>query len=333
MGFIGGVLNKLWWRPNLASYLLWPFSLVYDGFFRVRKFTYRVGLKTIHRFEVPVIIVGNLSVGGTGKTPVVSAIARRLRDCGWKPGIVSRGYGGRADRWPQAVSSSSSWELVGDEPVMLARQTGCPLVVGPDRAEAVRELLASAECDLVIADDGLQHLALGRDVEIVVVDIDRGFGNGFCLPAGPLREPVSRLNKVDFVVYNGSTVGRGVQCELLGDMAINLANPGESKPITGFGHRIVHAVAGIGNPARFFTYLKDLGLNIEEHAFPDHHRFSAGDLGFSAETILMTEKDAIKCLGFATARMWYLPVEAKLDDSFYTQLNSKLKGYDRQKIA
>lgn len=322
-------LVETWRRRGAVSYLLWPLAMLYRAVVAARRTAYRLGWLPVHRFEVPVVVVGNLTVGGSGKTPVVAAIAGFLRLRGYKPGIVSRGYGGRARQWPQAVAPDSAPDLVGDEPVLLARRTGCPVVVGPNRSEAVRRLLEDNDCDVVVSDDGLQHLALHRDVEIVVVDGERGFGNGLCLPAGPLREPESRLRSVDLVVYNGDGAA-GARCRLVGDTAVNLRDPSETKPLHEFRGRAVHAVAGIGNPSRFFTYLRDAGLQPNEHRFPDHHAYTASDLAMrDGAPILMTEKDAVKCTAFATEAMWYVPVEAQLDDRFYEQLTDLLKRHDR----
>ncbi|MDJ0958248.1 MAG: tetraacyldisaccharide 4'-kinase [Arenicellales bacterium] len=313
-------LDGVWQQRGFLAYLLWPISILYRTGMGLRRLAYESGLMTIRQFGVPIVIVGNISVGGTGKTPIVVAIARYLSDRGWKPGIVSRGYGGKSKQWPQEVRMTSSPDAVGDEAVLLARQTGCPVVVDPDRPAAVAKILDIHECDVILADDGLQHLALDRDVEIAVVDGNRKFGNGFCLPAGPLREPRSRLRSVDFVIHNNSDEG-DVRCELRGETAVSLIDSQNSKPLTEFRGLHVHAVAGIGNPNRFFSHLRKFGLDITEHAFPDHHPFKQSDLAFERdEVVLMTEKDGVKCTPFARHKMWYVPVEAKLDKSFYNQL-------------
>lgn len=326
MRSLNDALNKVWQQRGVLAYLLWPISILYRAAMGLRKLAYESGLMTVRQFNVPIVIVGNITVGGTGKTPVVVAVAHYLSERGWKPGIVSRGYGGHAKQWPQEVQMTSSPDAVGDEAVLLARKTGCPVVVGPNRPAAVARILGSHGCDVVLSDDGLQHLALDRDVEIAVVDGDRKLGNGFCLPAGPLREPESRLRSVDFVIHNNSE-GENVRCELKGETAVNLVDTEDSKPLNEFRGMHIHAVAGIGNPKRFFSHLRTFGLDITEHAFPDHHPFTQSDLDFARDDIvLMTEKDGVKCIPFAHQNMWYVPVKAKLDESFYNQLVKLLEA-------
>lgn len=329
MRSLRGALSKVWQHRNFTAYLLWPISLLYRAGMALRRLAYQSGLFSVHHFHVPVIVVGNITVGGTGKTPIVSAIVRQLQRQGWRPGIVSRGYGGNAQSWPQEVVPESSPQLVGDEPVLLARQTQLPVVVGPDRQAVVRHLLEHHNCDVVVADDGLQHLALHRDIEIAVVDGDRQFGNGFCLPAGPLREPRSRLDSVHFVIVNQGGNSE-FNYELAGSEAISLADPGTGRPLSDFQGQRVHAIAGIGNPNRFFNYLKNMDLDVVEHAFDDHHAFQRSDFGFTSSVpILMTEKDAVKCSAFAEKNMWYVPVEAQLNKNFYNQLVERLRFNDR----
>ena len=326
MRSLNDALIGVWQQRGLLACLLWPVSILYCAAMTLRRLAYESGLMTIQQFDVPIVIVGNITVGGTGKTPIVAAIARYLTDRGWKPGIVSRGYGGHSEQWPQEVQAKSSPNAVGDEAVLLARQTGCPVVVDPDRPAAVSSILDNHDCDVVLADDGLQHLALDRDIEIAVVDGDRNFGNGFCLPAGPLREPVSRLRSVDFVIHNNSDKGN-FHCELQGELAVNLVDSRAIKPLNEFRGLRIHAVAGIGNPKRFFSHLKSFSLDIVEHTFPDKHPYSHSDLAFEQEDIvLMTEKDGVKCASFAHRNMWYVPVEAKLDESFYNQLVKLLEA-------
>jgi tetraacyldisaccharide 4'-kinase len=274
----------------------------------------------------PVIVVGNLTVGGTGKTPLVAWLAEQLARCGLKVGILSRGYGGSTRR-PQVVHGESSWREVGDEPLLLRRLTGCDTVVARDRLAGARELVALG-VDVVIADDGLQHLRLARQCEIVVVDGARGFGNGRLLPAGPLREPAWRLRHASIVVINGSPehasllVGSNkpaadaLQMSLYGDDAHRLDGLAIPRPLEHFRDRRVHAVAGIGNPSRFFRALRARGLDVIEHAFADHHPFVAADLTFADDLpVLMTEKDAVRCRTLATARLWYVPVVARFSES------------------
>lgn len=281
----------------------------------LRRFAYRLGVCKVHRLPVPVIIVGNISVGGTGKTPLVSWLAKELVSKGYKPGIVSRGYGGAAKHWPQQVRPDSDPSMVGDEAVLLAQHCKCPMSVGPDRVVAAQALVDYTDCDLIISDDGLQHYALGRDVEIAVIDGVRRFGNGHCLPAGPLREPQSRLKNVDIVITNGMPGPREYRMGLQDGIVHRVGSFGETRPLDFFIGQQVHGVAGIGNPERFFTQLEDKGLKVIRHPFPDHYAFSKGDLEFGDDlNVLMTEKDAVKCLAFTNHRYWYMPVEVDMDE-------------------
>ena len=311
---MAGRLEKHWQKTTGVSLLLLPLAWVYCALTVLRRLAYVSGLKRSRRLPVPVIVVGNLTAGGTGKTPLVIWLASLLRAAGRHPGIVSRGYRGRATHWPQAVHADSDPRLVGDEPVLLARHGGCPVVVGPDRVAAARQLLAAHPCDVLLSDDGLQHLALARDIEIVVIDGARRYGNGHCLPAGPLREGLARLRSVDVRVCQGEPETGEFGMHLQGHELRQIADPAQCVPPAVFAGAPVHAVAGIGNPARFFASLRALGLDPIEHAFPDHHDFTAADLEFGdARPVIMTEKDAVKCAPFAPARFWYLPVAAVPD--------------------
>lgn len=305
-------LSKLWYQKNLLSYLLTPFSGAYRLILALKNLSYRQGWKKITQFPVPVIVVGNITVGGVGKTPLIISLARFLSANGYKPGIVSRGYGGRATHFPQHVDGHSDPLLVGDEPVLIARKTGCPVVVDPDRVTAVTTLLTQYDCDIVLSDDGLQHTAMGRDIEIIVIDGVRRFGNGFCLPAGPLREPLTRLNTVDFLVTRGNPQpGEYAMTFVPGDI-YRLTNP--QQILTTIPTQPIHAVAGIGHPQIFFEQLRHLGFHVIEHAFKDHHIFRAKDIDFGRDAlVVMTEKDAVKCQTFADDRHWCLPVLANCD--------------------
>lgn len=278
---------------------------------------------------VPVIVVGNLTVGGTGKTPLVIWLAETLRRSGFTPGVISRGYGG-ASRQPQEVHADSDPRRVGDEPLLIHRRTGCPVFVAPRRDAAAHALLATRPVDLLISDDGLQHYALPRDVEIVVLDGVRRFGNGRLLPAGPLRESPARLATVDFVVCNGGEPRPGEwRMTLAGEEAVHLVT-GERHPLTAFAGSKPFAVAGTGNPERFFAHLRGFGVDVEAVAFPDHHVFKRYDFAFPPRSvILMTEKDAVKCRDLADPRIWYVPVTARLDSQFEPCLLKRLKeaGY------
>jgi tetraacyldisaccharide 4'-kinase len=288
---------------------------------------YRCGLFSVVKLPVPVIVVGNLTVGGTGKTPLVAWLAQWLREQGYRPGIVARGYRGRAASWPQSVTPASDPSLVGDEPVLLARAAACPVAVGPDRVQAGLMLMESG-CDIIVSDDGLQHYRLARDIEIAVIDGERRFGNGFCLPAGPLREPVSRLKTLPIRVANGSPRDGELGMALEGQGFWHTLRPEERKEADYFRGRRVHAVAAIGNPARFFNSLRRLQIEIVEHAFPDHHAFVPADVAFGDGDILMTEKDAVKCerLGISA---WYLKVAARPDPGLAVRVLQQLKEITR----
>lgn len=308
-------IEYYWYNKSTITLVLLPLSWLFCAIAVLRRLLYRIGILKVHRVAAPVIIVGNISVGGTGKTPLVTWLVAWLRDQGYTPGIVSRGYGGGASRWPQQVRADSDPRMVGDEAVLLSRRTGCPMAVGPNRVDAATALLSYTDCDVIVADDGLQHYALARDVEIAVIDGVRRFGNGHCLPAGPLREPTSRIKAVDIVVTNGVAGAREYHMELIPGRLQNLAFPEKSISLNSLSGKTVHAIAGIGHPERFFRQLESHGLSVIEHAFPDHHPFVVEDIIFADDLpILMTEKDAVKCQDFANDKHWTVPVDAKLDE-------------------
>lgn len=304
-----------WYRGAWWLWLLRPLELLFRLAALVRRSLYRLGVLQVYRPDRPVVVVGNITVGGTGKTPVVIALVEALQAAGLRPGVVSRGYGATGGQFPHRVSSSSSAADCGDEPLLIFRRTGCPCVVSPSRPDAVRALLAGAPVDVVISDDGLQHYALARDMEIAVIDARRGTGNGFCLPAGPLREPRSRLETVDFVLFRGGDEPE-VAVRYEQDGLVNMAS-GERRALTADAFPgPVHAVAGIGQPEQFFLSLRAAGLHIEPHAFPDHHAYSAADLSpLGDRPIIMTEKDAVKCAAIAGPHTWYLSISARLPDA------------------
>jgi len=314
------------WYSSKTSILLLPLEWLFRVLVVLRRFAFRIGLMPSYAVAVPVIVVGNISVGGTGKTPLVVWLVSLLQKAGYRPGIISRGYGGKAERWPQQVRPDSDPVMVGDEPVMLAQRCACPIIAAPDRVAAAKALLNHAKCDLIITDDGLQHYRLKRDIEVVVIDGERRFGNGHCLPAGPLREPQSRLDEVDFVVSNG-LAGRGEFAMSLEDAGLrSLVNDGGGATFDEFVGQRVHALAGIGNPQRFFQLLRSRGLEVIEHSFPDHHDYQPQDLEFAdALPILMTEKDAVKCRRFANRQMWYVPINARLPEPMALRLLQMLK--------
>ncbi|GAB4278507.1 MAG: tetraacyldisaccharide 4'-kinase [Methylomicrobium sp.] len=327
----GTSLTNIWYRDHYAAHCLAPLEWGFRTLVDVRRRAYRNGMLAVKKLPVPVIVVGNISVGGTGKTPLIIALARFLQRNGYRPGIVSRGYRGRIGKQPVKVQLCDSPALVGDEALLLAKHGDCPVAVCTKRYDAGRLLVEQENCDVILSDDGLQHYKLARDIEIAVVDGERRYGNGRCLPAGPLREPVDRLNEVDFIVVNGEPCASGqYSMQLSGDLAINLAT-GAAKPLAHFVGSESHAVAGIGNPKRFFKMLADAGLTCRNHEFPDHHPYRAGDLDFDDKPVLMTEKDAVKCFGFARENYWYVPVSAQLDpaltERLLTLLREKNDGY------
>jgi tetraacyldisaccharide 4'-kinase len=319
-------LLKLWYEEPPGVSVLQPLSWLYGAAVSARRTVYERGWARSHAVGRPVIVVGNLTVGGTGKTPLTIWLANQLRQRGLNVGLVSRGYG-REEGDLRTVTVDSPWQEVGDEPLILHRRTGCPTLVGADRVAAARAL-ADRGAKVILADDGLQHLRMKRDCEIVVVDGSRGFGNGRVLPAGPLRESKSRARAADALVVNGGTddepvrglppdlASVAVRMRLVAGEARQLAGSGQAQPLEAFRGRPVHAVAGIGNPQRFFADLRARGLEIIEHPFSDHHALSAADLDFRGGLeVLMTEKDAVKCRDVAGPRHWYVPVEAAFSEA------------------
>jgi tetraacyldisaccharide 4'-kinase len=323
---------RYWYRRGAIAWLLWPASVVFACVVFTRRILYWLRLRKSAHPGIPVIVVGNLTVGGSGKTPLVLWIAEFLRNNGWSPAIVSRGYGGKVE-WPRAATVASEPEEVGDEPIMLSRRSGCPVWVGADRLKVIEALRAQHPAvDVLVLDDGLQHYRLRRDVEIAVVD-SRGLGNGFLLPAGPLRESAWRLRSVDAVVSHGSSM-IGFAMQLEGVVSHRMTDARDRQPLRAWRGQKVHVVAGIGNPSRFFVHVGRLGPKVVPHPFPDHHRFIPEELEFGDEApVLMTEKDAVKLRRYARAGWWVLPVSAKLDPAFGDWLLRKLDGWRRSKAA
>lgn len=338
-------VNRLWYRSYIHP-LLWlaiPLNWLFVVFSLIRRVLYRLGLKKTYRAPVPVIVVGNISVGGTGKTPLTMALVELLQRAGFKPGIVSRGYGGQGP-FPHLISEHSDPQATGDEPYMLHSVTGVPVCVSPQRAEAIQHLLEHAECNVIISDDGLQHYAMGRDIEIAVVDATRGLGNGWRLPCGPLRESVRRLKRVDYVLLNGASEGGKVplptplvknltQRNALIEMQIatrGWRRVSDSQEIETPDGESVIAIAGIGNPKRFFDLLEAEKLHITEtRVFADHHGFDASDF-FNVSNlypIVMTEKDAVKCKPFARPHWYYLKVGAQLPESFEQHIIKRVQEH------
>jgi tetraacyldisaccharide 4'-kinase len=312
--------EQLWYDSHPVGAVLAPLGWLYRAVSDGRRLAYRKGLIEITQLPVPVIVVGNITVGGTGKTPVVIAIAAMLKACGHRPGIVTRGYRGRAASWPQTVTANSDPHLVGDEPVLLAQRTGCPVVAAPERVAAARQLVELG-CSVIVSDDGLQHYRLGRDIEIAVVDGKRRHGNGRCLPAGPLRETPARLRRVDFVLTTGAAEAGEWSVRLRHEQPAQLGDPSKRRPWRDFVAKQVHAVAGIAHPQRFFSDLEAKGLLVDAHTYPDHHEFTPQNVTFDDTLpIFMTEKDAVKCRPFADARHWFVPVNLELPPMFDDRL-------------
>lgn len=325
-------LVKAWYHGHGALILLAPLAWLYRSITAVRGFCYRRGWFSVAVFPLPVIVVGNITVGGTGKTPLTLALVKHLQAQGFKPAIVSRGYGGQT-QYPAVVTATSQASEVGDEPLFMFQQTQVPVVVAPKRAEAVAWLVKQHHCDVVLCDDGLQHYALARDMEIVVIDAERGLGNGQLLPQGPLRENKQRLATVDFIVVNGKGSYHCPQTHF--DMTLephDWLTVGLTVGIAPKPPQTIHAVAGIGNPARFFAALEQQGFQVIAHAFPDHHAFQLSDLAFDDDLpIVMTAKDAVKCVSFPLTNVWQVPVMATLSGAFYEQFDQKLAAVCQRK--
>ena len=311
-------LQHYWYQTSALTLLLTPLSWLFAILAAARRFLYQAKLLSAIQIPVPVVVVGNISVGGTGKTPLTLWLAQEFIAAGWHPGIISRGYlqSGASSNLPKEVSSQDLATEVGDEPLLMAQRKLCPVWISRDRPAAALALLqAHPECDIILSDDGLQHYRLRRAAEIAVVDGARRFGNGQLLPACPLREPISRLKSVTAVVVNGgSAQPNEFSMRLIGTQFYNLLNPEFTVTAEYFAGQTLHAIAGIGHPQRFFQHLQKLGLNCQIHAFPDHHQYRAGELDFTAaDALLMTEKDAVKCTAFATEKFWVLRVDAEVD--------------------
>ena len=317
-------IERIWYGAGPVPWWMRALVPLYRLLYLLVRLPYALGLRRPAQLPLPLIVVGNLTAGGTGKTPLVMALIGALRARGFNPGVVSRGYGGSASA-PTLLDEAPDPRVVGDEPALIRRRTGAPVAVGRDRVVAAG-LLQGSGIDVVIADDGLQNPALCRDIGICVVDGQRRFGNGRLLPAGPLREPTARLGKVDFVVCNGGSAQPGeIPMRLQPDLAMPVGHAGSPRNLASFAGGQVHAVAGIGNPQRFFASLRECGLDIIEHAFADHHVFTAGDFAFAdALPVLMTEKDAIKCRELADQRLWQVPVDAEIPASFFDAIAQRL---------
>ncbi len=344
MSQLSEVVTSAWYQGKRWIWWLLPLTLLFWLISRIRRFCYQQGWAKSVRVNASVIIVGNISVGGTGKSPLTGYLVSELKRRGYRPGIVSRGYGGQSDSYPLIVDERSSAEMVGDEPLMLYQMSHCPVAVDPVRSRAASTLCENFDCNVVICDDGLQHYALARDIEICVIDGKRGLGNGFLLPAGPLRESSKRLSGVDFVIINGGkeVLDQSVAQKtpslfemMLTPQALVNVFDGRKWPVGELRGVAVHAVAGIGNPDRFFLALRTLGADVTPHAFPDHYDFSRSDVTFESRDavensmpVVMTHKDAVKCLAlFSESKpdnLWYMPVSAEIDDQFIDKLCKQL---------
>lgn len=319
-------LVTYWYRPSIhpVLYALFPLTWLFTGGVWLRRSLYRLGLCKVKRMPVPVIVVGNVTVGGTGKTPMVIWLADFLKAHGFEVGIVSRGVGGIKHKLPYAVQETDAPHQVGDEALLLKRKTNRPLVIGSDRVKACAFLLKHYPCNIIISDDGLQHYALARDIEIVMVDAKRQFGNRQLLPVGPLREKVSRIKQADFVVENGGQSRYHMKMVLQHFVSLTSGEILKTLP-----QQKWHALAGIGHPERFFTLLREQGLDILPHVFPDHHLYKSDDLNFKEKyPLVMTEKDAVKCRTFADQMYWFASVDTKLSVAFQEDLLAKIKNLE-----
>jgi tetraacyldisaccharide 4'-kinase len=320
-------LLDAWYKGHPALALLRPLESLYRRVVNRKRAQFLAGQSERYKAPVPVIVVGNITIGGTGKTPLILWMIDHCRARGLRVGVVSRGYGAKPPSLPWRVHAQQPAEQAGDEPLLIVNRTGVPLMIDPDRSQAVRQLLAQEPLDLILSDDGLQHYRLDRDLELVLIDAVRGLGNRRCLPAGPLREPVERLQSVDALLYNGAATDRadGYGFQLKPSALVNLLT-GERQPVDHFpSGQALHAVAGIGNPQRFFNTLEGLHWRPVPHAFADHAVFTAQALSFSPSLpVVMTEKDAVKCAAFAAPDWWYLAVEAVPSPAFVSWFDSQL---------
>ncbi|BAF61875.1 tetraacyldisaccharide 4'-kinase [Candidatus Vesicomyidisocius calyptogenae] len=309
---------------GIINYLLLPISGIFYLASVLRKWLYQVNFFKVKKFKCPVIVVGNITVGGTGKTPIVILLAQYFKQQGKQVGVVLRGYGGMHHKGSLLVSKNTNVYLSGDEPLLIALQADLPVMVNRNRAQAVEDLINQCQVNLIISDDGLQHYRMDRNIEIAVIDGTRRFGNEFFLPSGPLRESIDRLKSVDFVINNAGFRAGEFNIKLILKVFVNVKT-GEEKPLDYFNGEYCHGVAGIGYPQRFFDTLIRLGINLKPHIFADHYVYQQSDLVFEDNyPILMTAKDCVKCIQFANNQMWYLQVEANLSDNFFKELEAKL---------
>ena len=329
-------LERAWHERAGWLILLWPVSVLFQALTAIRRAAQQSKQRPAY-LTAPLIVIGNISLGGTGKTPLLITLSQELQKQGFKPGIISRGYGGDAPSYPFAVNIDSDVSQSGDEAFLIAEKTGCPVYVDPDRSAALQALLLHEDVDVVLSDDGLQHYNLYRDLEIVVVDGQRLFSNGFCLPAGPLRESMNRLKEAQHIVVNGEPareilqLAGAIKMQLEPRSLVNMVS-GEKRPFAGapfnMGSRL-QAVSALGNPQRFYALLERLPYQVEIFSFPDHHRFTADDFEQEGidmhQPVVMTEKDAVKCRQFAKNNFWYLSVEVNLESQFFERLTEDIR--------
>ena len=327
-------LEKAWYKKSLWLWLLWPFSLITKQISKRRLIKFLDGSTKTWSTNIPLIVVGNIVAGGTGKTPFVIWLTKKLSELGYKPGVISRGYGGRAKKYPLIVNDSTRARISGDEPRLIFQNTNVPVYVSPNRVEAAKQMIEETDCNVIISDDGLQHYQLGRDIEIVIFDGYRGIGNNLCLPAGPLREPIERIKSVDFIISSSSSLTKEGIAEnaIMKFKATEWVRLSDQKRVALDARplgKIMHGVAGIGNPSKFFATLKEIGFKVIEHSFPDHYQFTEEDFTFSEQLpIVMTEKDAARCHKIDIKNIWVLKIEADLPDNFALELINKIKEED-----
>jgi len=320
-------IQRSWYNKSNLTIILKPLSWVFCCIVFIREKMYRYKILKSYQLSVPVIIVGNITVGGNGKTPLVIWLANKLKQSGYRPGIISRGYGGKAKKWPQQVRPDSDPLIVGDEAIVLSRRTECPMAVGPDRVATGRALVKYSNCDIIISDDGMQHYRLKRTIEIAVVNANTKFGNELCLPAGPLREPIKRLDNINFVVTNGESSSSEYNMVYEGEDIYCLNDSNKRINLSEFANQKIHAVAAIAHPDRFFDNLKAHDIELIEHVFQDHYSFTENDIRFNDDlAVIMTEKDAVKCHRFNVENCWYLPIKCKISNSLELSILNKLES-------
>lgn len=322
---------SFWFKKDWRAWLLWPFSCLFYALTLIRRALYQGHYCQSYKASLPVIIIGNITVGGSGKTPLVIVVANHLKQQGWSPGIISRGYKSKAPSYPYHVTSDSPVEYAGDEPLLIVQQTGCPLIIDPRRVRAVKQLEQLKTVDIILSDDGLQHYALARNIEIVVMNKDHPRGNGYLLPAGLLREPLKRLEEATMIIQpHDAPLLEGLSVPVFSfhiapEHFVEISS-GQKLPLSAFSGQRVHAIAGIGQPERFFALLRCLDIDYIPHVFSDHHRYTASSFSFLTDNtlpVLMTEKDAVKCMPYLPSA-YYLRISLLPSAAFYTFLRNAI---------